>query len=209
MLKNLVFDFGNVLVEFKPEKHLREITGSDAAASELRDLIWESAPWKAGDYGRLSREESIAELTAMYPEKAELLGGIMRRCSAWLTMPEDNARLLGELRAAGFRLFYISNTNPDDFAFMTSAHSAIRDMDGGVASFQEGVLKPDPAIYRLLLERYGLEAGECLFVDDMPVNTEAAAVVGFRTLTLTGGAGTLRRALAGIPEIMEKLKNAY
>lgn len=206
MLKNLVFDFGNVLVEFRPERHLLEIAGSEAAALELRDLIWESVPWKAGDIGKLSREESIAELCGMYPDRAELLGRIMRECSAWLTMPGDTAALLGELKAAGFRLFYISNTNPDDFEFMTTAHRAIREMEGGVASFKEGVLKPDEKIYRLLLDRYGLEAGECLFVDDMPVNTAAAERVGFRTVTLTGGAGTLRRALTEIPEIGGRLK---
>lgn len=200
-----MFDFGNVLVKFRPEERLTDYVQTTEEAMELRNLIWESRPWKMGDEGLATREESIDMLCGQYPQKAGLLRDIMTRCSEWLTMSDDAKNLLEELRQAGFGLYYISNTNPDDYAFMTTAHAPIADMDGGIASFKEGILKPDPRIYQLLLDRYGLKAEECLFIDDMPVNTAAAEKIGFNTLTLTGGADTLRSEIGKIPDVRERM----
>ncbi len=205
MLKNLVFDFGNVLVVFKPEEQLRKYVQSDEEAMELRNLIWESKPWKDADIGNGDRQDTFERLCEMYPEKKELLRRILFECSEWLTIPEPVKTALHKLQAAGYNLYYISNTNPMDYETMMKNHAILHELKGGLASFKEKLLKPDPAIYQLLLDRYGLKAEECLFVDDMAVNTAAAEKVGFRTLTLTTGAATLESALCTIPEIAEKL----
>ncbi len=205
MLKNLVFDFGNVLVVFKPEDHLRDYVQTDEEAMSLRNLIWESKPWKDADCGLGDRQDTFEQLSAMYPEKRELLRKILFECSNWLTVPAEVETLLHQLRAAGFNLYYISNTNPMDYQTMMRNYPILRELDGGLASFKEKMLKPAPAIYQLLLERYGLKADECLFIDDMPINTEAAGKVGFHTLTLTMGAASLETALRTIPEIDQRL----
>ena len=195
MIKNLVFDFGNVLIRFTPEKHLRKFVNSDEEAIALRDLIYLSKPWKDGDRGLVTREESIQQLCAIYPEKEELLSTIMRQCSEWLTMPEEIPRCLQHAREAGYGLYFISNTNPNDYASMVSRIPTLKTLEGGIASFQDGIIKPDPKIFSIFLERYDLKAEECLFIDDMDVNTAVAAQMGFHTLTLTGGAETLPQAL--------------
>ena len=205
MLKNLVFDFGNVLVVFKPENHLRDYVETDAEALMLRNLIWESKPWRDEDIGIGNRQDTFEQLSGAYPEKSELFRKVLFECSNWLTVPAEVETLLRQLRAAGYNLFYISNTNPMDYETMMHNYPILRELDGGLASFKEKVLKPDPAIYQLLLERYGLKADECLFVDDMPINTEAAEKVGFHTLTLTTGAASLETALRSIPEIDQSL----
>ena len=207
MLENLVFDFGNVLVVFKPEEHLREYVQTDEEAMELRNLIWESKPWKDADIGLCGRQETFERLCEMYPEKTALFQKILFECSEWLTIPQEVKAVLHKLQAAGYNLYYISNTNPMDYETMMKNHAILHELKGGLASFQEKMLKPDPAIYQLLLERYGLNAEECLFVDDMAVNTEAAEKVGYHTLTLTTGAATLETALRTIPEINEKLNS--
>lgn len=120
MIKNLVFDFGNVLIRFTPEKHLRKFVNSDEEAIALRDLIYLSKPWKDGDRGLVTREESIQQLCAIYSEKKELLSNIMRQCSEWLDMPEEIPGCLQHAREAGYGLFFISNTNPNDYASMVS-----------------------------------------------------------------------------------------
>lgn len=205
MLKNLVFDFGNVLVVFKPEEHLRKYVQTDEEAMELRNLIWESKPWKDADAGIGGRKETYERLCEMYPEKKELFNQILFECSEWLTIPQAVKDALHKLQAAGYNLYYISNTNPMDYETMMKNHAVLHELKGGLASFKEKMLKPDPAIYQLLLDRYGLKAEECLFVDDMAVNTEAAAKVGYQTLTLTTGAATLEAALRTIPEINQRL----
>lgn len=207
MLKNLVFDFGNVLVVFKPEEHLRKFVQTDEEAMELRNLIWESKPWKDADIGLCGRQETYERLCEMHPEKTALFQKILFECSEWLTIPQEVKDVLHKLQAAGYNLYYISNTNPMDYETMMKNHAILHELKGGLASFQEKMLKPDPAIYQLLLERYGLNAEECLFVDDMAVNTEAAEKVGYHTLTLTTGAATLETALRTIPQINEKLNS--
>ena len=207
MLKNLVFDFGNVLVVFKPEEHLRQYMQSEEEAMELRNLIWESKPWKDADIGLCGRQETFERLCEMYPDKKELFAKILFECSEWLTIPQEVKDALHKLQAAGYNLYYISNTNPMDYETMMKNHAILHELKGGLASFQEKMLKPDPAIYQLLLDRYGLNAEECLFVDDMAVNTAAAEKVGYHTLTLTTGAATLETALRTITEINEKLNS--
>ena len=209
MLKNLVFDFGNVLVVFKPEEHLREYTQNDEEAMALRNLIWESKPWKDADIGLCGRQETFERLCEMYPEKTELFRKILFECSEWLTIPDEVKAVLRKLQAVGYNLYYISNTNPMDYETMMKNHAILHELKGGLASYQEKMLKPDPAIYQLLLDRYQLNADECLFVDDMPVNTEAAEKVGYHTLTLTTGAATLEKALRTIPEIEQRLSDAF
>ncbi len=195
MIKNLVFDFGNVLIRFTPEKHLRQFVNSDKEAFALRDLIYLSKPWKDGDRGLVTREESIQQLCMIYPEKKELLNIIMRQCSEWLDMPEEIPNFLRRAREAGYGLYFISNTNPNDYASMVSRIPTIKMLDGGIASFQDGIIKPDPKTFAIFLERYKLKAEECLFIDDMDVNTDVAKQMGFYTLTLVGGAETLPQAL--------------
>lgn len=207
MLKNLVFDFGNVLVVFKPEEQLRKYVQTDEEAMALRNLIWESKPWKDADIGIGGRQETYERLCEMYPEKKELFKQILFECSEWLTIPEEVKAVLHKLQAVGYNLYYISNTNPMDYETMMKNHAVLHELKGGLASYQEKMLKPDPAIYQLLLDRYGLNADECLFVDDMAVNTAAAEKVGYHVLTLTTGAATLETALRTIPEINQKLSD--
>ena len=88
---------------------------------------------------------------------------------------------------------------------MMKNYPRLHDFKGGLASYQEKMLKPDHRIYQLLLDRYNLNADECVFVDDMAVNTKAAEEVGYHTITLTEGAATLEKALRTIPEINERL----
>lgn len=205
MLKNLVFDFGNVLVVFKPEIHLRSYVQTDEEAMALRNLIWESKPWKDADSGMGNRQDTFERLSKLYPEKTELFRSVLFQCSSWLTIPEEVEDVLRRLQAAGYALYYISNTNPMDYETMMNRYPILHELKGGLVSFKEKMLKPDPAIYQLLLERYGLQAEECLFVDDMAINTKAAEIVGYHTLTLTTGAAALETALRTIPEIDQKL----
>ena len=204
MIKNIVFDYGNVLIRFKPEEELQKYTNSDEETADLKHMIYLSKPWKDGDRGLLSREESIRELCKAYPQKAELLRTVMGACSEWLTMPESIPAFLDKLRMAGYSLFYISNTNPKDYETIMQKYPVLRSIPG-IASFKEHILKPEPAIFSLFLDRFSLQAETCLFIDDMAKNTAVAAALGFQTLTLTTGAETLPETLIKHEEIGRRL----
>ena len=204
MLKNLVFDFGNVLVRFEPFHMLRAHVDTDEEARELYRMIYESKPWIDGDLGYLTRPEVVEGICAQNPDKAELLRRVLPHCPSILVMPDGTPALLEELKRAGFACYFISNVNPEDFNYMRAKYPAMGVLEG-IASWQEHIRKPDAAIYQTLLDRYGLKAEECIFVDDMPVNTAAAAALGFGTITLSGGADTLEEALLAVPEIAEAM----
>ena len=150
MLKNLVFDFGNVVVVFKPEEHLREYTHSDEEAMALRNLIWESKAWKDADIGNGNRQDTFERLCAEYPEKTELFRAILFQCSEWLVIPEETEACLRKLEAAGYNLYYITNTNAIDFDANMRNNVVLQEFEGGLASHLVQMNKPDHRIFQLL-----------------------------------------------------------
>ena len=85
---------------------------------------------------------------------------------------------------------------------MTSTHEFFQYMDGGVASFQEGVMKPGKEIFELFLERYEKDAAQCVFVDDTPINVEAAQAVGYEGIILKN-IDDLAKELCRYPELAQ------
>ena len=205
MIKNIVFDYGNVLIRFKPEEEIIRFTNNIQDAMYLRNLIYLSEPWKAGDRGSLSRGEIITQLCNLHPDRAVLLRTMMEQCSQWLTMPKEIPPLLERLKEADYLLYYISNTNQADYSTLVGKYPVLWSIPG-IASFREGLLKPDPEIFSLFLKRFSLQAQECLFIDDMQENTNAAEALGFQTITLTAGAEALPQALMAHAEIGKKIR---
>jgi 2-haloacid dehalogenase len=105
--------------------------------------------------------------------------------------------VLHDVRASGVRCFALSNMEADRFALRRSAYPFFDLLDGWVISGIEGVAKPDPAIYQILLRRYGLNPAATVFVDDMEPNVAAARKAGV-TAILYRDAGQLRRDLRGL-----------
>jgi 2-haloacid dehalogenase len=119
----------------------------------------------------------------------------------WTRWPEmlgephhDTIALLAELRAAGLRLFALTNWSAETFARGAPLFPFLDWFEAVVVSGEVGLVKPDPAIFRLLVERHGLDPARTVFVDDMPVNVRAAAALGFRAIRFTDAAA-LRREL--------------
>lgn len=184
MIDTLVFDIGNVLVNWYPLDYVKTITADEAEAKELTAIVFEGPEFKKGDHGDYTRAQTREALLARYPERAAVIGRILDGCDDILTASPENTRLLRELKEAGFSLYYLSNTNPSAFDYMSRTHEFFRYMDGGIASFKVHLLKPDPAIFRLFAETYRKDPRQCVFVDDTPANTAAAADCGFGTVTL-------------------------
>ena len=115
--------------------------------------------------------------------------------AAYSTPIEDTNALAAELKREGYGIYLLSNAG-------TRIHDQLNHMpawslmDGAVVSGEERLMKPEPAIYQLLCERYGLLAEECLFVDDNADNCEGARVAGMRAVRYTGDVAAIREALA-------------
>ncbi len=176
----VVFDVGNVLIRWDP-RHLYRKLFDDAAAMErfLSEVCTDA--WNLEqDRGR-SWEEAIAHLVPRFPAQEALIRAYSER---WHEMVpgevEGSVAILEGLRAAGVPLYAITNFSAEKFAEAQARFAVLRGFRDVVVSAHERLLKPDPAIYRVLLDRNGLEAGRCLFIDDSERNVRGAEAVGMR-----------------------------
>lgn len=184
MIKNVVLDLGNVMVSFYPDLYISQFVYRKGEIDYFNKICFNSDEWKQGDTGGASRVDIINAICQKYPEDADKIHQIMDNCDEMLRASEKNTSLLKKLHNAGIGVYFLSNTNPEAFDYMTSNHEFFKYMSGGIASYQDGLIKPCEDIFRLFLSRYEKRAEECIFVDDTPVNTEAAAAVGFNTVIL-------------------------
>lgn len=178
-----VFDLGNVMVYFQPGSYLKQLGYDDEHIPALWDAIFRSDAWLACDAGTMTRAEEIEAICAAHPELEADIRLIMGRCDEMLTPIPASVRALERLTREGYDCYYLSNTNGPAMDFMTHC-DYFKMFKGGVASYAEKLSKPDPAIFRLFCERFGLEAGECVFIDDSASNVEAARECGFAAYRL-------------------------
>ena len=205
MIKNVVLDIGNVLVSFYPDIYISQFITKKGEIDYYYNMCFRSAEWKCGDLGTKTRGEIIDAICEKYPDDAENVRTIMENCDDMLRVSKKNTEVVKKLKAAGVGVYYLSNTNDHAFEFMTSTYEVFSLMDGGIASYLDGVIKPSADIFELFLSRYGKKAEECVFVDDMPKNVEGARAVGFNGIILKN-IDDLEDELCKFPELAALLK---
>jgi len=184
MITTVVLDIGNVIASFYSDIYVSQFIHRKGEIDYFNYICFRSKEWVAGDYGSMKRQEIIDAICEKYPEDAEKVREIMANCDDMLRPSKKNTELVRRLSEAGIEVYYLSNTNEHAFEYMKEAFEIFRYMKGGIASYQDGVIKPSSEIFELFLSRYGKRAAECVFVDDSPNNTESARRLGFNTITL-------------------------
>jgi putative hydrolase of the HAD superfamily len=200
MIRNIVFDMGMVLMDYHPMEACLAEAGNEADAQKLYDALFGHPEWVRMDDGSMEQEELSARSQARLDDPAlrrmipRLLDGMPYNV---LTPIPGMADVVDRAFAEGYRVYLLSNANHS-----VSDHREIiphiARFDGVVFSVDEKLVKPDPAIYRLLTDRYGLTPAECFFIDDCPENVEAAEHAGWLAFRFTGDIPALRGALAAL-----------
>ena len=181
-----VFDVGNVLYGWDPDTFLiRQIADDDARLRFIEEVgLWE---WhETLDGGRAFRD-AADELSGKFPEYAHLISAWGERFGETISDPVPGVHaIVEELDAKGVPLFAITNFSADFWAPFVQKESAFFSrFHDIVVSGREKLLKPDPAIYYLALDRFGLKAAEALFIDDREINVEGARAVGMKAHLFT------------------------
>lgn len=177
-IDTVVFDVGNVLVRFEPDKQLARLYPPEVAQM-LYQGIFQTPLWREIDRGVDSIEAVIGQILAQAPAVAPYVEEIVyQQYPAWLELKEDTISYLPRLRAVGYRLYILSNFNAQFFQQQAPSFPFLSWMDGMVISGAEKALKPDPEIYNILLKRYGIDASRAVFYDDVAENIEGAKAVG-------------------------------
>jgi 2-haloacid dehalogenase len=194
---NVVFDIGNVLVHWEPRALYRKIFASEDEVEWFIANVCNSDWNLEQDRGR-SFAEAVREATARFPEHADAIAAYDLRWHETVPGPIDGTvGILEELRQRGTPLYAITNFNQDKFRETLERFSFLRTFRDIVVSGDERLLKPDPAIYRVLLERNGIDAAACVFIDDSEKNVRGAEAVGMKAIHFTTPQA-LRADLAGI-----------
>ena len=181
----VVFDLGNVLIPFNPRwlfrKLLRDEASIDRFFAETDFDAWNTAM----DAGRCFAD-GIAAHSRRFPHYRPLFEAFFERWPETVGEPiAESVEVLRALQQSGIRTYALTNFSAETYPLAAARFPFLADFDGAVVSGDEGVVKPDPAIYRRLIERYAIVPQRAVFIDDKLENVDAARRLGFHGIHFT------------------------
>lgn len=192
MIKNVIFDYGNVLVDWNPAYlFLPVFNGDEEKCRFFTDNICNREWFTRMDRGE-DMDTCVAELQAQYPEYADAIALFRDR---WFDMCHGDIpgmlEIIQDLKQKGYGVFGLTNWPAATFAEARRRFRTIGSIDNYVVSSSVHLAKPEPAIYQLLLSKYNLKAQECVFIDDRADNVNAAMALGMNGIVYPGTAKEL------------------
>jgi 2-haloacid dehalogenase len=180
----VIFDLGGVLLDWNPRYLYRKMFDDEAAMERFLGEVCTMEWHEANDRG-VPFEVTCAQLASEHPEHAEPIWAWGTRTEEMVGGPiEATVEILRELTqdGSGVRVFALTNMEAHTYPLRRDRYEFLRWFEGTVVSSAEGMVKPDPRIFQVLLERYGLQAGSTLMIDDSARNIEAARALGMPTV---------------------------
>ena len=176
MIKNVIFDIGMVLADFRYEAYMRDDLGFDEKTIRVfKERIVENPLWNEIDRSAIPLDDVVSEMKSRVPEYHDEAENFFSHLTGLIASYDYSRPWLEELKAKGYRVYLLSNYSKDYFELHRKSKFTFVDLaDGMVISGFEKINKPEPEIYKILLDRYSLIPEECIFMDDREVNVEAA-----------------------------------
>ena len=182
---NIVFDIGAVLIDFDWDAFVGGMFEPETAAAVTR-AMWHNPDWAEFDKGLLRDEEILQRFIAKEPRYEKEIRHTFSRLADCPHRKAETIPLIERLKAEGHKVYFLSNF----FEYLMHAAPDALDftshMDGGIFSCFVHEIKPHPAIFDMLCEKYGFKPSEAVFIDDSERNVEGAEACGFRTIHYTG-----------------------
>ncbi|MFL0266640.1 HAD family hydrolase [Candidatus Clostridium radicumherbarum] len=194
MIKNVVFDIGNVLLYFKPDEYLNGFNFDKQTNKKLFESIFKSKYWCELDRGMLTEDEAIKLFNEASPELQEKIEIVMKDWIGILKPNLETVAIVKELKKRNYNIFLLSNFHKSAFERVSSENEFFNLFDGRIISYEINLLKPEKEIYNKLLKTYNLKPEETLFIDDMIENIAAADKLRINTI-LFSNAESLRETL--------------
>ena len=187
MIRNMVFDIGNVLMDFRWKEYMRSLFGEDETLIQtINQGIWHNGCWAAMDKGEMDGAATLRSAVAFAPQYEKEIKLTLDSVAHAFHKFEYSIPWIQELKRMGLNVYYLSNYSAFSIAANPDVLDFIPCMDGGVFSFEVKAVKPEPEIYRCLCDKYGLNPEECLFTDDVPANVKGAQACGFQGIVFEG-----------------------
>ncbi len=180
MIRNIIFDVGKVLVSYEPDAYMDRLGLNEAQKKRINEAMFENKLWDDSDQGLKAPEEFLQAFIANAPELEQEIRLIHATVGKTVGLMPYALEWVQDLKARGYHLYILSNYSENMMNQTRSMLKFLPFMDGEVFSYTIKMLKPDPAIYQYLCEKYQLDPKECVFIDDRAVNIEAARREGIR-----------------------------
>lgn len=185
MIKNLIFDVGEVLLGYRWKDMLLEHGLSEEDAEEVGTTVFNDVSWNLFDLGEMNTCEVITEYGRKYPALAENISWFLNHAELMPVKRPDVWERMLELKEKGYRIYLLSNYSEELFEKHTREAEFLNYIDGKVVSGEIGIAKPDVKIYEYLFKEYELNPQECKFFDDRKENIEAGCRCGMEGEIIT------------------------
>ena len=187
MLKNIVFDLGNVLLNFKPKEYLKTITDDSKIREKLYENIFNTDYWLELDRGTLTRKQALNKMIDKYPAQKDTIIYIMNNWVSMLTKKEETISILKKLYHNNkHNLYVLSNFHSYAYREVKRKYDFFQFFDGIVISAEVKSIKPEREIYEYLLDDYNLKPEATVFIDDTEENIKGAEKLSMKTIHFQG-----------------------
>lgn len=187
MIKNIIFDMGNVLLNYDPEVCLDYFLDDEDDKTLIMKELFQGPEWIKGDLGYMTDEERYYKVKERVPKR---LHDALKSCALEWTMcmkPLKGAREFCDcMKEKGYRLYVLSNASTSFYDYFPKEFAPLSYFEGIVVSCDIHKIKPDRAIYEYLLEKYDLNPTECFFIDDRAENVAGAKELGMDGMVFEG-----------------------
>lgn len=180
MIKNIIFDIGNVLMPFAYRPFFESFGYDENTVERLCKATAQSPDWNELDRGVLSYEEVLERFIRNDPQLEDIIRKVFVDLHGILGLYDYTEGWIKQLKEDGYGVYYLSNFFQKAEEDCEERMGFLELTDGGILSYKDKVTKPDKQIYELLLDRYGLKAEECVFLDDTKKNIDGAGTLGIK-----------------------------
>ena len=194
MIKNIVFDMGNVLLWFDRDRFLDAVGAEGEDRKILMNNVYLSVEWARMDRGSMTEAEAAASMCTHVPER--LHGKVHMLVDQW-DRPIYPVEGMAHLKAAGYGIYLLSNASYRQHEYWPRVPGS-KFFDGTLISADVKLVKPQREIYDLLCSKFSLKPEECVFIDDYAANIEGAEVAGMSGIVFHGEADEAREKLRAL-----------
>ena len=196
MIRNIVFDMGNVLIRFDPEEFISRAGITDPADRRIvREELFASVEWAQMDMGVENEASFEPKVLARIPERLkEPVRDLLHNWAFPRQMIPGMEELVQRLKNAGYGIYLLSNASVNQPGYWNQLPVS-RLFDGTLVSAFVKTVKPCPQIYQLFTEKFSLRGEECLFIDDAPINVAGAVAAGWSGIVFYGDAKQLEEKM--------------
>lgn len=186
MIKNIIFDIGKVLVDFRYKDYCRDLGMDEQTVEAIAKAMPENENWNKLDAGEASQDELAAMFKRDNPHLSGYIDLFWKDLTEIVRSFPQSKDWLRDLNNRGYGIYLLTNYPDEMFSLHCKTQFTFLDyVDGMVVSSRCKLIKPDKRIYQTLMSKYNLIADECVFLDDRAENTAAAALLGMKTITVS------------------------